>query len=69
MPEFDLKFELEEDIFFDLNQHDIEIKFIRENIEAGWTRVNFQYVENYELHAEIFVSDNFPEAEGIIGHF
>jgi len=64
MPELDLKFELEEDVYFDLNQHDVEINVIRENAQTGWNRVNFDYHESYQLHAQLLLTNDFPEIGG-----
>lgn len=60
MSEFYLKFELNNDIYFDLNDLGIEVNITREGKETGWREIKFEYVENYELRAKLIFDDYIP---------
>ena len=64
MGEITLRFELEENVYLDLNDFDFEINFERDatGTMTGFSELVFQYEENYQLSAT--VSPPFTDFEG-----
>ena len=66
MTELSLRFELEENIYIDLNDFDFEINFERDatGTMTGFSKLVFQYEEDFRLSARVFPA--FTDFEGSI---
>ena len=66
MTELSLRFELEENVYIDLNDFDFEINFERDatGTMTGFSKLIFQYEEDFRLSAKVFPA--FTDFEGSI---
>lgn len=66
MTELSLRFELEENIYIDLNDFDFEINFERDatGTMTGFSKLLFEYEEDFRLSATVLPA--FTDFEGSI---